>query len=390
MSATGQPSMTGAQPATPAGRSASVDLLRIGAMFLIVTCHSILHVRWMLHVDQGFTPAPTWKQAAMYLIVQYGQVGVSVFFIVTGYFLIRKPFTFRRPVAAWAHMWVYAVTIYVVGLLAATRFPFIMPTGTAAYEAFLWSVTPGLWGSYWFMTAYLVLLLLSPYINHVFLTMSARMSGALIALLAFFSLWLLYGNRVGNWTNVVYAALGYMIGAWIRLYRDRIPRWISARRALWGTVVASSVVMLLFNRLSLGASSLVKFFHWDAQTKPGIQILPIVIAAALFLLTIDARRPLRADSRAGRAVISVSASMFGVYLIHENTLIYRHFWPLLERPFAPHGGVERVLDWALVTVMAFVLLSVVAWVVDHLAAQRVSQGLAKLVVDRRRTPELGH
>ena len=41
---------------------------------------------------------------------------------------------------------------------------------------------------------------------------------ALIALLSFFSVWILLGGRTTPWNNVVYAILGYVTGGWIRLY----------------------------------------------------------------------------------------------------------------------------------------------------------------------------
>lgn len=363
-------------------RNASIDALRLLAMFLIVACHSILHVTWMLHVDQGLTPAPSWKQAAMYVVVQYGQVGVSIFFIITGWFMVKKPFTFARPISAWAQMWLYSSVTYILMLclfLAGVLPSAITPlfTGTPRYEAVVWSFAPFLWGSYWFMTAYLVLLLLAPYINRIFLEMSAHASAALFVLVTLFSVWLLLGNRVGNWNNVTYAALGYMVGAWLRLHVEKLPVVLTSRRCLITAITGSTVTMLVFNRISLGSSRLAHFLGWTAQTKPGIQALPVLIATAIFLFTMLYTKPLDSTGRRGRVVVSLSGAMFTVYLIHENTFIYRILWPTLETPFSPDtGAVPRIISWAVLTLVAFLALTSAAWICDHFFGM---QHLSRLV-----------
>ena len=81
-------------------RNLNIEVLRILAMFLIVACHATLHLPWLLHVDSNLDFLPGWKSALAYLVVQYGQVGVSIFFIISGYFLVRKTFTWQRIGAA--------------------------------------------------------------------------------------------------------------------------------------------------------------------------------------------------------------------------------------------------------------------------------------------------
>ena len=64
-------------------------------MLLIVACHFIIHFNWNTHhYDLMLIQEPGWTNALKFLIVQYGQVGVSIFFIISGYFLVDK--TFKR------------------------------------------------------------------------------------------------------------------------------------------------------------------------------------------------------------------------------------------------------------------------------------------------------
>ena len=71
-------------------RNLNIEVLRIIAMFLIVACHATLHLPWLLHVDSNLDFLPGWKSALAYAVVQYGQVGVSIFFIISGYFLYAR------------------------------------------------------------------------------------------------------------------------------------------------------------------------------------------------------------------------------------------------------------------------------------------------------------
>ena len=63
-------------PQKPAARNVSIELLRIVAMFLILTCHFVIHFDWDHHQLRVVLPQePGWWSALRFVIVQYGQVG---------------------------------------------------------------------------------------------------------------------------------------------------------------------------------------------------------------------------------------------------------------------------------------------------------------------------
>lgn len=204
-------------------RNLNIEVLRILAMFLIVACHATLHLPWLLHVDSNLDFLPGWKSALAYLVVQYGQVGVSIFFIISGYFLVRKTFTWQRIFKTWFQMFCYSF-ISLIAVLIIARFTTLpnsiapLLSGDDLWRTVLWSIVPFIYGSYWFITAYVCLLLLAPFINCLFKHLSRRNMAALIIVLSFFSIWILLGGRTTPWNNVVYAVLGYIMGGWIRLY----------------------------------------------------------------------------------------------------------------------------------------------------------------------------
>lgn len=154
-------------------RNLNIEVLRILAMFLIVACHATLHLPWLLHVDSNLDFLPGWKSALAYLVVQYGQVGVSIFFIISGYFLVRKTFTWQRIFKTWFQMFCYSF-ISLIAVLIIARFTTLpnsiapLLSGDDLWRTVLWSIVPFIYGSYWFITAYVCLLLLAPFINCLF------------------------------------------------------------------------------------------------------------------------------------------------------------------------------------------------------------------------------
>ena len=85
-------------PQKPAARNVSIELLRIVAMFLILTCHFVIQFDWDHHQLRVVLPQePGWWSALRFVIVQYGQVGVSIFFIISGYFLVCLLYTSPSP-----------------------------------------------------------------------------------------------------------------------------------------------------------------------------------------------------------------------------------------------------------------------------------------------------
>lgn len=105
-------------PQKPAARNVSIELLRIVAMFLILTCHFVIHFDWDHHQLRVVLPQePGWWSALRFVIVQYGQVGVSIFFIISGYFLVEKSFKWNRLVKTWLQMFCYSVAFLIIVLL---------------------------------------------------------------------------------------------------------------------------------------------------------------------------------------------------------------------------------------------------------------------------------
>ena len=360
------------QPDKVTGRSArslNIELLRILAMLLVVYCHMIIHVDFTNGVSRIVLPMyPGWKSAISFTIMQYGQVGVSIFFMISGYFLVKKQFSWRRIFSTWFQMFLYAVLCLGIAIIAKQFQPLPFGTnellsGSQTLGTVLWSLCPFLYNSYWFIDVYILMLLLSPFINTVYTHMSQKQILALIALLMFIGTWPLFLSRANDWNYVVYAVLGYIIGAYIQTYRDSLRAVSNGVLAV--CTVLCTALMLGFNHFVLSESYWAQRLTWAAQIHQGLQILPICIAFCFFVAA--CRLPqIRLPHMWSTFLLHVSAGTFGVYLLHENTFGFRFIWGVVAS-WLPNISSKTgfVLTFIVTGLLIFAVLDVIAMLIDR-------------------------
>ena len=153
--------------AANSNRNSRIDILRTVSMLMIVTCHFIYH--GIRHVtegdtfpDLGFSASLTGEINFFFcqLLGYLTNIGPNLFILITGYFLI-KPRDFRYALRKALHLWLVIVFYSLASLLAAS-----LLTGGKAFSSqeLLACILPVWSRQYWFMTMYLPLLLLSPFL----------------------------------------------------------------------------------------------------------------------------------------------------------------------------------------------------------------------------------
>ena len=134
-----------------------------------------------------------------------------------------------------------------------------------------------------------------------------------------------------------------MTGAWLYVrLRDRVPRDLLERRALWATLAAVPALVLVVILTGNGAVNDTNPFNGlFARQSLGISLaFPLVLAAAMLafsLAPLRVQRPLANDQMRGLADISYS-----VYLIHFAVIWYA----LHELSLSQTGSVGAALAWA--------------------------------------------
>ena len=150
-------------------RLVQFEFLRILAMLFVILNHVI---GYGLGIFDSFTvDTSTTVGFLLWSILQIMKliplVGVNLFVLISGYFLIDKPqFRFKGIWRIWSTVWFYAVFIYILASIIG-----VIPFN---WYDLLKEATPLLSNSYWFVTSYIILMATSPLLSIVLNKMTKK------------------------------------------------------------------------------------------------------------------------------------------------------------------------------------------------------------------------
>ena len=157
------------------GRQANFELLRIIAMFMVVILHWNTNSGLLLDVGSPVTGAGVWSLVTESVCI----VAVNVYVLISGYFLSSCTFSFRRVAQVLVQTLFYTVLIPPVLALVG-----VLSWSEVLNPYHIWnSIFPVQSGHYWFVSAYVVLCLLSPFFNAGLEALSKRRMQQLLAAL---------------------------------------------------------------------------------------------------------------------------------------------------------------------------------------------------------------
>jgi hypothetical protein len=289
-------------------RQSNIELLRIFAMFAIVMHHYVTHGT----TNFVYLDAPLSVQNVFALFLgSFGRPAVGIFVLICGYFSIKSNFKLPRFVSLIVQVFSYSVILLLLSI-------FILPGGSAiGREEVFASLFPTAYGTYWFATTYVVLILLSPYINKLLLNLTQKQHKALIAI--FVVIWCLLPTLIGasfSGSDLAYFVSLYTIAAYLRLY----PLKINASRhfalfGFWVFVVFTSTAMssYLLNYSGVFRKYITFFTEYNR--------LPAAMCALELFLAMSQTKPFYS-----KLINGIASTTFGIYLIHDNFLIRPLLW----------------------------------------------------------------
>ena len=184
-------------------RQSNFELLRIVSITLIMLMHLV--------VAAVFTDNTT-NKILLLLINTIGNTGVTLFILISGYFGIS--FSLRKLCHTLFIVWFYSIISYLFEI-------FVMDKSFHMSDFFV-TIFPIIKNKYWFMTSYIILFCLSPYINQLKQYFSKQRFQALllVLILIFYILptffYVDYLNNYGK--NIVNMVIAYLIGQYINVH----------------------------------------------------------------------------------------------------------------------------------------------------------------------------
>ena len=288
-------------------RNSRLELLRILCMLMIVAYHYSIY--GFYSDDVLFSSNKTLIE----LLSLGGETGVSVFVLISGYYMVSSRYSFRKFMLYLGQIWFYTIGSLLLFLLVFPR------SGLVDRSMISMSLLPLSKGHYWFATSYFVLMLLSPFLN-VFISKASRsqllaaiwtLLGVYLLLPAFFDIYLTH-STIARFLTL------YLTAGYIRLYSTGRPGRFRRYLAVTLALAAFAVLWIAAANL-LGRRLNNAFLLNHANVFSHSMLFAYAMALALFLVFVSA------SPCCSKTINRLAALTFGVYLFHENQLL-RSMW----------------------------------------------------------------
>lgn len=297
-------------------RLSNIEALRILAMFMVIVLH---------YLDKGGLLTSSAEPFRVYsypawLIEAFAIVATNVYVLITGYFMCNSEFKVSRVVKILAQVLWYSILVPVVFVLVGA-----VDIGSFGLYEVLQVVFPVHMYQYWFVTGYVVLLLLTPFLNAGIKQLSQKQLLVATCLLVGYEALpksilpvTLVTDKAGY--DVLWLVCIYLIGAYIRNYG--IPFFSNFKRSLLCYIAGSlaiftSLIVMRVVYFKLDAFGDNINFGYDYN-----HILCIFASVALFYTFLHISIP---EGKFSKWIVAVAPYTFGVYLLHEHMFI-RYEW----------------------------------------------------------------
>lgn len=331
--------------ASKSGRLPHIEFLRVLCMFFIVGWHAVMHgafgARLVPVVPYADTPMGELNLLLLNLLFYLTGVAVDTYVLITGYFLVNARFRWQKVCSVWTQAWFYSALL--VGV-AALCFP-----DELSAERIVLSLLPLVPGQdYWFVTAYLGLLVLSPYLALVATSLGRKeyRNGLLVLgmMVLSFSKYLPYGNHY--YSPLLLFIFLFFIAGYIRRFRPSFRLWGKERYgALY--LAGCAGLALLTTAAEWGLYRQEGTFVFFTPSNKGFS-LPLACCLFLWALRFRVRRLWM------RQLVRLAPYTFGVYLMHDGTLMRTFLW---DRLFVLRNHLG---EWWLVPCLLAVVVGVFA------------------------------
>lgn len=325
-------------------RDANLDLLRIISMLLIVFLHSIDH--------SGVLEAAESCPGPMYFYIRFTyclcQVCVNCYVMLSGYYLVNSRFRIQKLVVLWMETVFYSFALKLLFML----------TGQTSFSLFslISCFFPVVTGRYWFITIYVGMYLISPFLNKLVRAMNQKEHTRLnLCLFVLFSLWIsLYPsfagmNSGGGWGLAWFVVL-YLAAAWFRLYYTpkHKPAVLFGAFLLIPLLIAAGQVAA--NVLGIGILQRI-ISNWFRYDSAPVYLMTIALFSAFLNIRIK-------NKRLSTVICFVAPLTLGVYLIHAHANVSPWIWQVAALPEKMSSVQFPLIQFGIVFIIFFTCAAV--------------------------------
>lgn len=294
-------------------RSSNFELLRIVSMIMIVAYHFAF---WSDFDYTGLEAYPV-NYVFLNLLEIFGKVGVDIFILISGYFLIEKEnIKATKVVKLWLQIFFYSLLSYILFSLNIFKSDY----SENSISLFIERIMPISHVNWWFASSYFIIFLFSPFFNKFLKSLSNKQY------LIFLTLEVICGSIIVTLTQNEFQGIRlipffiiYSIGGYIKLHLNKIH---FSRKKLGAILFVSIIVGMIALLVLRREAKTDTFMQGYFLIMVGSETFPItmIISICLFLIfretEIGVKKPINI----------IASSSFAVYMIHADLLFKQMLW----------------------------------------------------------------
>ena len=294
-------------------RERNFEALRTVAMFFIVVYHCLTHGVGGEYDFNMSSPVSLNNLLFSDFLLVFSSIAVNLYVMISGYFLVDLDFKLSRIIRTWTCTVFYSCLITLLFVVLHV-IPFDFVTIGKSFFPLSSDV-------YWFVTQFVGLLILSPFLAMMVRHLSCRQYVILLIGGAFICLSIIpdfpLGKRfyVAHGNSVWSFAYLFLVAGFIK---HHVKKLSNIHLFIVGFLVT---LCTLISEVALGYQNDSIHLYWLNYNG-----LPFVLTVVVFLLV----RQLRvSDNVISNILVRMAPYTFGVYLIHDHLLVRDWLWSVV-------------------------------------------------------------
>lgn len=297
-------------------RMANLELLRCVAMMMVVVLHFLGKGKVLPDLTKNSVGA---FGAAAWTLETLCIVAVNLYMFISGYFLCTSSFKLSRLIRLYLQVWTYSAVFGLIGAMTGVLRETALDT-----HYILTLIFPVTMGHYWFMTAYVFLYVLLPFVGLAAARMTKKQMQVSVGLLLFVfcvtkSVLPVRLEMDGQGYDCLWYLCVFMAAAYARRFGLKVleKRWRGLLLYLCccGLILAGTfglrAVYLRTGSMGMMLKMCLEYNH----------ILPFLAALGLFGFF----KNIEIQGKIANVINRIAPYTLGVYLLHEN-LGFRYSW----------------------------------------------------------------
>lgn len=345
-------------------RDSNLELMRIVMMLAIISHHFVVNSGVVQLYDYS---NPTGKMIFLQLFGFAGKTAINGFLLISGYFMIKSKFSLDKLFRLYLEVKFYRLSIYILFIIFK-----IEKFSITGFIKMLFNVIYGV--NVGFVATFILLYILSPYINKLVKNITRNQFTLLLGILLFFYTIISTFSYANNtfceigWYITVYLLGGYINLYPLKLFENRkIVTWLFNL-----SLIFSLCSILAINFVNKVLGMLIDPYYFVSNAHK-LMAVALSVSMFLFFKGLQIKR--------SKTINTVASSIFGVLLIHANSDAMRS-WLWGNVINVPGHYNDPYLP--LIAVISVIIIFLICTAIDLIRKKLIEIPLMKYITTRNK------